>query len=101
MYTLPAKTPSEVKLVTFDFTTEAVAGVVLSNPTVDKAVISGTDPAAASLTVGTAMVSGLTVLCLVGGGLAGVVYQLTCTVTAANGEVHQILARLAVDAAAA
>ena len=101
MYTLPAKTPSEVKLVTFDFATEAVAGIALSTPTVDKAVLSGTDPAAANLTVGAAMVSGLTVLCLVGGGLAGVVYQLTCTVTAANGEVHQILARLAVDASAA
>ena len=101
MYTLPAKTPTEAKLCTFDFTTEAASGSVLSGPTVAKAVISGADPGAASLTIGAAIVTGMQAQALVSGGLTGVVYQLTCTVTADNGEVHQILARMAVDVGAA
>lgn len=101
MYTLPAKTPTEEKIVTFDFTIEAVAGSILSAPTIAKSVISGTDPAAVSLTVGAPSVSGLQAQALVSGGLDGVVYQLVCTVNADNGEVHQILASLAVSVTAA
>ena len=101
MYPLPAKTPTEEKLVTFDFTIEAVVGSVLSGPTVAKSVISGNDPAAVGLTVGSASVSGLQAQALVSGGLDGVTYQLTCTVDADNGEVHQILASLAVSETAA
>jgi len=101
MHTLPAKTPSEAKLVTFDFTTEAVAGNTLSGPTVAKALISGSDPGAASLTVGSAAAVGLQVQALVSGGVDGCVYQLTCTADASNGERHQIIARLAASVAAA
>ena len=101
MYPLPAKTPTEEKLITFDFTIEAVAGSVLTNPSVAKSVITGTDPGAAGLTVGGASVSGLQAQALVSGGLDGVTYQLTCTVDADNGEVHQILASLAVSEIAA
>jgi hypothetical protein len=101
MYTLPAKTPTEAKLCTFDFATEAVAGSVLSAPSIAKSVLYGTDPAAAGLTVGAAVATDLQVQALVSGGLNGVTYQLTCTATADNGEVHQILARLAIDASAA
>ena len=101
MYTLPAKTPTEAKLVTWDFSTEAVAGSVLSSPGVAKSLLAGVDPAAASLTVGTVIATDLQAQALVSGGLHGCTYQLTCTVTADNGEVHQIIARMAVDAAAA
>lgn len=101
MYPLPAKTPTEEKLITFDFTIEAVAGSVLSSPTVGKSVLTGTDPGAAALTVGPASVDGLQAQALVSGGLDGVTYQLTCTVDADNGEVHQILASLAVSETAA
>lgn len=101
MYTLPAKTPSEAKLVTFDFATEAAAGVALSTPSVAKAVISGTDPAAIGLTIGAVIATGLQAQALVSGGIAGVVYKLTCTVNAANSEVHQIIAQLAVSVDAA
>ena len=101
MYPLPAKTPTEEKLVTFDFTIEAVSGSVLSGPIVEKSVITGDDPAAAGLTVGTAIVSGLQAQAMVSGGLDGVTYLLTCTVDASNGEVHQILASLLVSNTAA
>ena len=101
MYTLPAKTPTEAKLVTFDFTTEAVAGSVLSSPSVAKSVLSGTDPAAVGLTIGSAVATDLQVQAMVSGGIAGVTYQLTCTASADNGEVHQILAKMAVAADAA
>ena len=101
MYTLPAKTPTEQKLVTFDYTTEAVAGNTLSSPGVAKALISGADPGAAGLTVGAAVVVGLQAQALVSGGVDGAVYQLTCTVDASNGERHQIIAKLAVSVDAA
>lgn len=101
MYTLPAKTPTEAKLVTFDFTTEAAAGVALSTPAVAKAVLSGTDPGAIGLTIGAVIATDLQAQALVSGGIDGVVYRLTCTVDAANGEKHQIIARMAVDASAA
>jgi hypothetical protein len=101
MFTLPAKTPTEEKLVTFDFTSEAVAGSVLTNPSVAKDVISGVDPGAAGLTVGGTIVVALQAQALVSGGLAGVTYRLTCTVDADNGEVHQIIAQMAVSADAA
>lgn len=101
MYTLPAKTPTEQKFVTFDFTTEAVAGNTLSGPSVAKALLSGADPGAASMTIGSVVAVGLQVQALVSGGVDGAVYQLICTTTASNGEVHQIIARMAVNATAA
>ncbi len=101
MYPLPAKTPTEEKLVTFDFTIEAVAGSILSSPTVAKSVISGIDLGAAALTVSSVSVIGLQAQALVSSGLDGVTYQLTCTVNADNGEVHQSLASLPVNVTAA
>jgi len=101
MYTLPAKTPTEQKLITFDFTTEAVVGNTLSSPTVAKALLSGADPGAASLTVGSVAVGALQVQAMVSGGIDDAVYQLTCTATASNGEVHQIIASIKTSAKAA
>jgi hypothetical protein len=101
MYPLPDKTPTEEKLITFDFAVEAVVGSVLSLPTVDKSVVSGTDHGAAALTVGPVSIDGLQAQALVSGGIDGVTYRLACTVAADNGEVHQIIATLAVAVDAA
>lgn len=101
MFALPAKTPTEDKVVTFDFSGEAAAGSTLSLPTVTKSLLSGTDTGAASLTVGTPTVSGLTVLVLVSAGLEGSLYELYCEVTASNGEVHDRAAEMRVTVRAA
>lgn len=101
MFALPAKTPTEDKVVTFDFSGEAATGATLSAPTVTKSLVTGTDAGAASLTIGSATVSGLTVLALVSGGLEGSTYELYCEVTASNGEVHDRAAALRVTVLAA
>src|SRR5574337_1277588 len=101
MFALPAKTPTEDKVVTFDFSGEAATGSTLSLPVVTKSLISGTDTGAAALTVGTPSASGMTVLVLVSGGLEGSLYELYCEVTASNGEVHDRAAALRVTVLAA
>src|SRR5574337_405255 len=100
MFALPAKTPTEAKVVTFDFSGEAASGSTLSLPVVTKSLISGSDTGAAALTVGTPSVSGLTVLTLVSGGLEGSLYELYCEVTVSNGEVHDRAAQMLVTAKA-
>ncbi|HQR20038.1 MAG TPA: hypothetical protein PKV98_04175 [Burkholderiaceae bacterium] len=97
----PAKTPDEVKLVTFDFSSEAATGATLSNPTVEvTSVISGSgvvgDITAASVTV-----ASQTVTALIGGGVSGTKYRLTCVVDASNGETHRIDKDLPVKESAA
>lgn len=86
----PAKTPAEVKLVTFDFSSEAATGAVLSNATVEaSSVVSGAG-VVGDITVTSITVTDQTVSALVGGGVSGTKYRLTCTVDADNGETHQI-----------
>jgi hypothetical protein len=97
MVTLPNKTPDETKVLTFDFSPEANPTSTLTGPTVTKSLLSGTDTAAANLTLGSAAVSGLTVSLLVAGGLDGSAYKLVCKVSASNSEVHEISASLGVS----
>lgn len=86
----PAKTPSEVKLVTFDFTSEAATDAVLSNAVVEaSSVISGSG-VIGDITVTSILVTAQSVSALVGGGVSDTKYRLTCTVDADNGETHQI-----------
>lgn len=96
MQTLPNKSQGEAKVITFDFTKELAEGTTLSSPTVAKSVISGTDPGAAGLTVGSASVAGSLVQALVSAGVEGAVYKLLARATASNGEVHEIAARLGI-----
>jgi hypothetical protein len=101
VYTLPNKTPTEKKVVTFPFGTEVHSGAVLSSPTVDKSNEDGNDPGASVLTLVSPQVSGTDVLVLVEGGLEATWYDLLATVNDDDGEVHQLAARLYVTAAAA
>lgn len=100
MFALPDKTPTEAKVVTFDFSGEAAVGATLTGPVVAKSVLSGTDPGAAALSVGSPSVAGQTVLVMVSGGLDGVRYELYCSVTASNGEEHERAAALRASVAA-
>jgi hypothetical protein len=85
----PAKAPDEIKLLTFDFTSEAASGNTLSNAVFTKTLISGTG-SAADLTIGTPQIVGLTVMVLVSAGLDAAKYRLSCEVDASNGEHHRI-----------
>ena len=100
MTPFPAKTPTEDKVLTFDFSKEVAVGTVLTAPVVAKSLGSGTD-IGVSLTLGLPTVSALTVLVLASAGLDGNVYDLTCTVNGASSEVHQILASMLVSVNAA
>lgn len=100
MFQLPGKTPSEAKVVTFDFSSEAAVGATLSAPVITKTLISGTDTAAATLTVGVPVVSGQTVLVLVSAGTDANRYGLKCQVQSSNDEVHEIQAQMAVSVGA-
>lgn len=84
---LPAKTPTEAKVVTFDFA-NVVSGTI-NTPTVAKATLVGTDPAAAGLTLSAPSVSGTDILVLVSAGLNNCTYSLICTVNDSGGQVHQ------------
>jgi hypothetical protein len=101
VFTLPNKTPTEKKVVTFPFGTECAAGAILSTSLVAKANEDGNDPGAAALTVGTPQLQGTDLLVLIEAGLEATWYDLLATVADADGEVHQLAARLYVTANAA
>jgi len=95
------KTPDEVRLLTFDFSTKAVAGVTLSNPTTTvAAVLSGTG-VIGDLTLGTAGVVDLTVTTLASAGTDGTRYRLKAEATASNGETLEVERDLTVSASSA
>lgn len=87
LQTLYAKTPGETKLVTFAFG-NVTAGPI-NTPVVAKSVLIGTDPGAALLSVGAAVISGTNVSVLVASGLNNCTYELLCTVNDISGQVHQ------------
>lgn len=101
MQAFPDKAPGEAKILTFDFTNEVADGATLSGPTIAKSLIAGSDTGAATLTVGAASVSGALVSALVSAGTDGNTYKLLATVSASNGETHQLAASMIVSDRAA
>jgi len=87
--TFPKKTPHEEKLVTFDFEPEAAVGTTLTNPAVVVTVVTGPG-SVGDLTISTPTVVDQTVQTLIGSGLDGCKYRVSCEVDASNGEHHQI-----------
>lgn len=84
----PKKAPDEVVLCTFDFTADVPAASVLSNPTVSlQSVKSGADDGS-SLTFTAVQIDGLTVKCLLGGGIDGSKYQIRAAADVDDGEVR-------------
>ena len=97
MYRLPTKSVAEAKIVTFDFTSELAESASLSgSPTVTKELLSGSDPGAAALTVGSPTMLSPLVQVLVSAGVANAAYKLACSCAASNGETHKIVAKLPV-----
>ena len=73
------------RAVVFEFLGELVAGETLSTATVTAAVYSGTDASPSSLISGSASASGTQVSQKLTGGVEGVIYKLTCTITTSAG----------------
>ena len=76
------KDPSEIVLVTFDFTNVTTT---VASPTVAATVAYGTDGNPSAILSGAATVVGTTVTQLITGGLNGVSYKLECTITGGSG----------------
>lgn len=82
---IPDKSPAEAIRAPFDFTSTLDAGDSVTAATVTAAVYSGTDASPSSLISGAVTLASPLVYQKIVGGLAGVIYNLTCTATTANG----------------
>lgn len=70
----------------FDFTSKLASGETISTQVVTSTTWSGTDASPSSMISGAASASGAIVTQLVIGGLPGVTYYLTCTITTSAGQ---------------
>ena len=94
--TLENKTSGETRIETFDFTSALSASETISTASVAATVYSGTDTSPSSVVSGTATISGQTVTQKVTGGVLGVVYLLTCTITTSLGQTVRLGAFLGI-----
>ena len=79
--TFSGKFVSETKTLTFDFLSLLAIGESISTASVSAAVYSGTDSSPSSLISGSATITGSKVTQKITGGVVGVVYLVTCSVT--------------------
>jgi len=81
---LPPKYAGEKQSIAFDFASEIAANApaeTISSQVTTCSVYSGTDSSPSSVISGTGSISGAIVRQDITGGVAGVVYDLTCTAT--------------------
>jgi hypothetical protein len=86
----------EVKVVQFDFSTEAADNATLITPSVTCVVVEGTDPNPSAVLSGTPSVIGLVVTQLVRPGVVGCKYKLRAYASEASGTRHGITAYMKV-----
>jgi hypothetical protein len=91
-----AKTSGEIRIETFDFTSRLTSAETISTASVSAIVYSGTDASPSSLIYGAATISGKTVTQKLGGGVEGVVYNLTAVITTSTGQQLELNAFLAI-----
>lgn len=86
----PAKTPTESKLLTFDFSNELATDSLLVSAEVSVSeVVLGTGDVS-DVTFDAPIVNDTSVSVLTSAGLSGCKYRVSCVATADNDEVHQI-----------
>ena len=97
---LPPKDPAEIKAVRFQYKTELGKGATLAGVVVSVAVVVGTDPAAAAVLDGAAVIdnAAFEVLQRVTLGVAECDYEIHCLATDSAGLKHLIVATLPVRA---
>ena len=93
---LDPKYPGATQVEEFDFASLLANGETLTGAVTTCVVYSGTDPNPAALIDGAASYSGSVVSQLITGGLAGVVYNLTCRATTSFSQILELVGRLAV-----
>jgi len=96
MIILPSKPTGETITVVFPFLDILAFGESITGATVAATVFSGTDASPSDILVGLATSSAMQVIQMVGAGIAGVIYQLTCTITTSNSNILVKSANLAV-----
>ena len=81
------KSVAETQTLTFDFLSLLALGESISSASTSAAVYSGTDSTPAALISGATTIAGSKVTQKVVGGVAGVMYTITCTATTSAGQV--------------
>lgn len=94
--TLEPKYAAEVKKQVFDFASVLAVGETISTQTVTAAVYSGTDASPSALISGSATASGTKVTQTITGGLAGVVYTITCSITTSLSQTLRLMGYLTI-----
>jgi hypothetical protein len=98
MIWLDSKQVSEVKTLAVEWSTALNTGVTISSGTVTAIRLdTGVSVSGTLLTTTTLTISGTKTVFTVQAGVAGVVYQLTLTVTLSNGNVLKEEATMAVE----
>lgn len=80
------KPAAATRSVVFEFLGELGAGETISTQSVAASVWSGTDASPSAMISGSASASGTQVSQMLTGGVEGVVYNLTCTITTSTGQ---------------
>ena len=95
---LQPKLTGETRNETFDFISRLAVGETISTQVVAATVYSGVDASPSAVVSGSATASGTQVTQKLTGGVAGVIYQLICTITTSAGQTLQLAGLLAVEA---
>ena len=95
---LGVKDPGATEKVVFDFLSLLAVGETLSGATTTAAVWTGVDATPGGLISGAATVSGSQATQALTGGVAGVIYKLTCTATTSAGQTLVLTGYIAVVA---
>ena len=90
------KRVADVQTYTFDFTSKLAASETISTQVVTAAVWSGVDAAPSAIISGSASVSGSIVSQKITGGVLGVIYTLTCTITTSTSQTLTLVGQLAI-----
>jgi hypothetical protein len=93
---LPSKPVGETVPVTFNFLDLLAFGESITGATVAATVFSGTDSTPDDILSGLPVKSQVDVVQIVTGGVAGVIYEITCAVTTSDSNVLVKSGRLAV-----
>ena len=96
---IPLKLTGETYNQAFDFTSRLALGETISTAVTTSVVYTGTDPIPSGVINGAASISGSVVTQSLTAGVAGVVYEITCTVTTSLSQTLQIGGYLAVEGA--
>ena len=80
------KAPAEIETFTFDFTAALGSGETINSASVTSSVVTGADPGIAAMISGAAQISAGLVLQKIQGGVAGVRYELQCTIATSAGQ---------------